>query len=204
MPFKSMPCGKPLFYQSKQYITTDFYIFVGTAVDVGIWEQLRAAERTYLKLLEQEPHFMPRTSISEIVSEPDDLFGFESDLQALHREWIDYRDRDLDQIGGTSLLQPPYRIRLRTASEVAACPVALDLFLGGVLEHVVRVVAEWGPEGTITVIPTLHQTTASRGPEFAASMIAILRYLSGFDDITHWDSDSRKCSTILSTIHPRA
>ena len=29
---KSMPCGKPLFCPSKQYITTDFYSFVGTAV----------------------------------------------------------------------------------------------------------------------------------------------------------------------------
>ena len=32
MPLKSMPCGKPLFFPSKQYITTAFYIFVGTAV----------------------------------------------------------------------------------------------------------------------------------------------------------------------------
>ena len=35
MPFKSMPCGKLLFYQSKQYITTAFYSFVGTAVRIG-------------------------------------------------------------------------------------------------------------------------------------------------------------------------
>ena len=32
MPLKSMPCGKPLFCPSKQYITTAFYSFVGTAV----------------------------------------------------------------------------------------------------------------------------------------------------------------------------
>ena len=41
MPFKSMPCGKPLFYQSKQYITTDFYIFVGTAVTSGETQKRR-------------------------------------------------------------------------------------------------------------------------------------------------------------------
>ena len=32
MLFKSMPCGKPLFFPSKQYITTVFYSFVGTVV----------------------------------------------------------------------------------------------------------------------------------------------------------------------------
>ena len=99
-------------------------------IDAGIWEQLGAAETIYLKLLEQEPNFMPQTSIREPESEPDDLFGFESDSQALRREWLDNRDRDLEQTGCTALLQRPDRIRLRTASEVAACPAALDLFRG--------------------------------------------------------------------------
>ena len=173
-------------------------------IAVGVWEQLGAAERTYLKLLEQEPDFIPRITICELDSERNDLFGFESDLQALRCEWFDHRDRDLERIGCTSLLQPPDGIRLRTASEVATCAPALDLFRGGVLEHVVRAIAEWDPEAAVTVVPTLHHTIACRGPEFAASMIGILRYLSGFDDIPHWASDSRKCSTILSATHPLA
>ena len=32
VPLKSMPCGKPLFFPSKQHITTVFHSFVGTAV----------------------------------------------------------------------------------------------------------------------------------------------------------------------------
>lgn len=170
----------------------------------SLWEQLRSVEKLYLKLLEQEPDFMPRTSISEPESEPDDLFGFESDLQALRRGWLDNRDRDLVQTGCGALLQPPDRIRLRTASEVAACPAALDLFRGGVLSHVFRAVAESVPDATTTEIPPLHQAVASRGPEFAASVTGILLYLSRFDDITHWASDSRKCSAILNAIHPQS
>ena len=34
MAFKSMPCGKFLFYQQKQYVAKAFYSFVGTAVMV--------------------------------------------------------------------------------------------------------------------------------------------------------------------------
>ena len=170
-------------------------------INANIWEQLEPAEKIYLNLLEQEPDFVSYTSTSEPESEPDDLFGFESELQALRREWLVNRDRDLERTGCTALLQPPDRIRLRTASEVAACPATLELFRGGVLEHVFRAVAESVPDATNT---GLHQTMASCDPEFAASVTAILRYLSRFVDMIHWASDSRKCSAILYAIDPQA
>ena len=37
MLFKSMPCAKPLFLPSKQYITTVFYSFVATVVTLDVW-----------------------------------------------------------------------------------------------------------------------------------------------------------------------
>ena len=170
-------------------------------IDANIWEQFESAEKSYLKLLEEEPDFVSYTSICEPEPDPDDLFGFQSELQALRREWLVNRDRDLERTGCSALLQPPDRIRLRTASEVAACPATLELFCGGVLEYVFRVIAESVPDAAIT---ELRQTIASGDPEFAASVIAILRYLSRFNDITHWASDSRKCSAILNVIDPQA
>ena len=170
-------------------------------IDADIWEQLESAERVYLKLLEQEPDFVAYTSPSEPESEPDNLFGFECELQALRREWLVNRDRELERMGCSGLLQPPDRGRLRTASELTACPATLELFHGGVLEHVFLAVAESIDDATIT---GLQQTMACRNSEFAASVTAILRYLSRFNDITHWASDSRKCSAILCAIDAQA
>ena len=170
-------------------------------IDADIWEQIEAPERIYLKLLEQEPDFVAYTSANEPESEPDDLFGFECELQALRREWHVNRDRELERMGCGALLQPPDRGRLRTASEVAACPAALELFHGGVLEHVFCAIAESIDDTTIT---RLQQTMTCRDPEFAASITTILRHLSGFNDIAHWASNSRKCTALLSAIDPLA
>ena len=170
-------------------------------MDAYIWEQFKSAEKIYLKLLEEEPDFVSYTWISEPEPEPDDLLGFKSELHAIRHEWLANRDRDLARTGCTALLQPPDRIRLRTASEVAAFPPTMALFRGGVLEHVFRAIAEVVPDIAIT---GLHRAMASRDREFAATVIAILRYLSSFSDITHWASDSRKCSAILDVIDPKA
>lgn len=171
-------------------------------IDEDLWEGLGSTEKIYLKLLEQEPSFISDTRSGESECELEDFLGFESELQALRHEWQSVRKRELDELGCTDLLKPPDRIRLMTASEVAACPAASELFRGGLLELVFRAVAEPIPEGTITETPRLHQTMASRGPEFTAAVIAILDYLSRFDDIAHWASDSRKCSALLSAIDP--
>lgn len=170
-------------------------------IDAHIWEQLESVEKIYLKLLEDEPHFVSYGSISEPVPEPDDLFGLESELHAISREWIANRDRDLARMGCTTLLQPPGRIRLRTASEIAAFPPTVALFRGGVLEHVFRAFAELVPDAAIA---GLQRAMESRAPEFAATLIAVLRYLSRFNEITHWASDARKCSAILDVIDPHA
>ena len=100
-----------------------------------------------------------------------------------------------------ALLQPPDRIRLRTASEVAALPAAMEIFHSGVLEHVFRAVAEPDLDASITM---LHQTMACRGREFRASVVTILGYLSRFDDTTHWDTDSQKCLAILQAVDSHA
>ena len=170
-------------------------------IDAHIWEQLESAEKIYLKLLEEEPHFVSYTSISLPVPEPDDPFGLESELHAIRREWIAHRDRDLARTGCTALLQPPGRIRLGTASEVAAFPPTAALFRGGVLEHVFRAFAELVPD---TAIAGLQRAMASRDPEIATTLIAVPRYLSSFNEITHWVSDSGKCSAILDVIDPKA
>ena len=170
-------------------------------IEADLWESLESTEKIYLKLLEEEPDFVPDASPREPRVEPDDLFGSECELQAIRREWLANRDRDLERTGCSTLLQPPDRKRLRTASEVSACPATLDLFRGGVLEHVFRAVGEVIDDATITA---LRETMASRDSDFSVSLTAILRYLSRFDDITHWASDSRKCSAILSAIDPEA
>ena len=146
-------------------------------IDADIWGQLSPAKKIYLKLLEQEPDFVSYTSTSEPGSELDDLFGLESELQALRREWLVNRDRELERMGYSALLQPPDRDRLRTVSELGACPATMELFHGGVLEHVLLAVAESIDDATIT---GLQQTMACRDSEFAASVTAILRYLSRF------------------------
>ena len=46
MLFKSMPCGKPLFFPSKQYITTVFYSFVGTVVSRKLQQCNRCHRQT--------------------------------------------------------------------------------------------------------------------------------------------------------------
>lgn len=171
-------------------------------IDENIWEHLESAEKTYLKLLEEEASVISHSSISELEPEPGDLFGCESELQALRLEWLVNRDRDLERVGCGVLLQPPDRFRLRTASEVAALPAALELFRGGVLEHVFRTVAESIHDPA--VITALHQTMACRGPEFSASVVTILGYLSRFGDVTHWAADSQKCSAILQAVDPDA
>ena len=170
-------------------------------IDAHIWDQLEPAEKIYLKLLEEEPHFVSYTSNSEPESDHDDLFGLKNELHAIRREWIANRDRDLARTGCTTLLQPPDRIRLRTASEVAAFPPTVALFRGGVLEHIFRAIAELVPD---TAIAGVHRALESRDPEFAVTLIAVLRYLSSFNEITHWASDSRKCSAILDAIDPQA
>lgn len=176
---------------------------VPLGIDEDLWEQLGYAEKLYLKLLEQEPTFISDTGIGETDIELEEYFGFENDLQALRHEWFTIRDRELQEAGFSDLLKPPNRIRLMTASEVAACPAALDLFRNGLLEHVFRAIAEPVPDNTSRVIPSLSQTVASRGPEFRASVSAILYYLSKLANITHWASDSRKCTALLSTINPQ-
>ena len=74
----------------------------GIAAD--IWEQFESAEKSYLKLLEEEPDFVSYTSICEPEPDLDDLFGFQSELQALRREWLVNRDRDLERTGCSALL----------------------------------------------------------------------------------------------------
>ena len=170
-------------------------------IHADIWEQLNSTEMVYLKLLELEPDFVSYTSTTEPQPVPDDLSGFECELQALRREWTANRDHELDRMGCAALLQPPDRRRLRTASEVAACPATLKLFRGGVLEHVFRAVAEPIDDATITAV---QLTMAGRDPEFAASVTTILRYLSRFNDFTHWATDSGKCSAILCAIDAQA
>ena len=166
-------------------------------IDAEIWKQLNSNERVYLKLLEQEPDFVSYTLTIDLQSVPDDTFGFECELQALRREWTVNRDRELERMGCTALLQPPDRSRLRTASEVAACSATLELFYGGVLEHVFRAVAEPIDNATITAV---QLTMACPDPEFAASVTTTLRYLSKFSDFTHWAIDSGKCLAILCAI----
>ena len=167
------------------------------AIHADIWEQLNSTEKVYLKLLELEPDFVSYTSTTEPQPVPDDLFGLGCELQALRREWTADRDHELDRMGCAALLQPPNRRRLRTASEVAACPATLKLFRGGVLEHVFRAVAKPIDDAAITAV---QLTMACRDPEFAASVTTLLRYLSRFNDFTHWASDSGKCSAILCAI----
>ena len=169
-------------------------------IETDIWESLRDTEKIYLKLLEEEPDFISSTySPDEREGELENLFGFESDLQALRMEWIVNRNRSLKRSGCNGLLHPPDLIRLRTASEIAACRDAFDLFCGGVLEHVFRAVSEWTDEGTIT---RLHKEMANRETEFVASVTVILRYLAGFSDIAHWASDAWRCSEVLKAIDP--
>ena len=194
------------------YFTRDasgiLYEFPRSDAPLGIntdtWERLESVEKLYLKLLEHESDFMQLISISDPEPEPDHLLVYKSDLQNLHHEWHENRARDLLESGYSGLLQPPDQIRLRTASEVAACPAALDLFRGGVLEYVFRAVAEAVADVGATEIPRLHGTMASRCPEFATTVTAVLRYLSTFEHITHWARDSRSCSTILDALHHQA
>ena len=169
-------------------------------MNIEVWERLESVEMLYLKLLEVESDIMQMLSTSDPESEPDYLLRSESDLQRAYHEWLEDRDRSLLERGYGSLLLPPEGIRLRTASEVAACPAALDLFRGGVLEHVIHAVGAAVADVRCTEFSRLHGAMASRSPEFEASVSAVLRYLSTFDDITHWARDSRICSAILQIL----
>ena len=50
-------------------------------IDECIWEQLKSAEKVYLKLLDEESDFISPSPIGEPESEPGDLFGFESNCR---------------------------------------------------------------------------------------------------------------------------
>ena len=166
-------------------------------MNIDAWERLDSVEMLYLKLLEVESDIMQMLSTRDPEPESDYLLLSESDLQRAYHEWLEDRARSLLERGYGCLLLPPKGIRLRTASEVAACPAALDLFRGGVLEHVIHAVGEAVADVRCTEFSRLHGAMASRSPEFEASVSAVLRYLSTFDDIAHWNRDSCICSTIL-------
>ena len=170
-------------------------------IDMVTWQRLGTVEKLYLKLLEEESDFMQINLNGDSASAPNHLLDGMNDLQKLHKEWLADRARELLGRSYSHLLQPPDQIRLRTASEIAACPSALELFQGGVLEHVFRAVAKAVADGGTAEIPLLHREAAIDSLEFDASEIAVLHYLSAFDHMAYWAEDSRSCSRILEAIH---
>ena len=173
-------------------------------MDIHAWERLDDVEKLYLKSLEIETEIMQLVSTSDPEPELDHILPPGGDLRSAYHEWLEGRDRYLISRGCDCLLLPPDRIRLKTASEIAPCPDALDLFQGCVLELVIPAVAEAGADVHATKYARLHGAMASRSPEFQASVIAVLRYLSTFDDITHWTRDSRSSSTLLRLLNIQA
>ena len=173
-------------------------------MDIDVWERLEPVEKLYLKSLEAETEIMQLLPTSAPEPEPDYYFPFEDDLQSLCHAWHTDRGRVFLECGYDCLLLPPDRIRLRTASEIAACQDALDLFRGCVLELVIPAVADADADLHPTKFAVLHQTMAYRGVEFQASVIAVLRYLTTFEDISHWTRDSRSCSTLLQLLDSQA
>lgn len=174
--------------------------FPSSGVPLGFgdntWEELNSVEKVYLKLLEDEPTL---STIADLEGEQDSLNISGIDLPTLRRQWFANRDRDLERTGCVALLQSPDRLRLMTASEVAVCPATMMLFRGSVIEHVFRAVAEPISDAAVA---GLHRVMVSRDPKFAAAVIGVLRYLSRFNDFTHWAPDSRRCSVILAAIDP--
>lgn len=173
-------------------------------MDIDVWERLESVEKLYLKSLEAETEIMQFLPTSAPEPEDDCYFPFEDDLQSLCYDWLADRGRAFLERGCDCLLLPPDRIRLRTACEVANCPDALDLFRGCVLELVIPAVADADADVHSTTFALLHGTMASRGSEFQASMIAVLRYLITFEDISHWTRDSRRCSMLLQLLDSQA
>ena len=101
-------------------------------MDTAAWERLEFVEKLYLKSLEVETEIDQLISTSDPEPEPDYLLSSESDLQRVYHEWLDNRARSLIGHGCRCLLLPPDKSRLRTISEIAACPAALELFRGRV------------------------------------------------------------------------
>ena len=166
-------------------------------MDIHAWKRLEDVEKLYLKLLEIETEIMQLVSTSDPEPELDHVLPPGGDLQSAYREWLEDRDRYLLKHGCDCLLLPPDRIRLKTASEIAPCPDALDLFRGCALELVIPAVAEAGADVHATKFARLHGAMASRSPAFQASVIAVLRYMSTFEDIAQWTRDSRSSSMLL-------
>ena len=173
-------------------------------MDIDAWERLESIEKLYLKSLEAETEIMQFLPTSTPEPEPDNYFPFEENLQSLCHDWLADRGRAFLKCGYDCLLLPPDRIRLRTASEVAACQDALDLFRGCVLELIIPAVADADADVHSMKFTVLHQTMADRGSEFQTSVIAVLRYLTTFEDISHWTRDSRSCSTLLQLLDSQA
>ena len=173
-------------------------------MDIDAWERLESIEKLYLKSLEAETEIMQFLPTSAPEPEPDNYFPFEENLQSLCHDWLADRGRAFLERGCDCLLLSPDRVRLRTVSEVAVCPDALDLFRDCALELIIPAV----PDADADVLPTtfalLHGTMASRGGEFQASVIAVLRYLTTFEDISHWTRDARSCSTLLQLLDSQA
>ena len=173
-------------------------------MDIAVWERLESVEKLYLKSLEAETEIMQLLPTTAPEPEHDYYFPFEDDLQSLCHDWLADRRRAFLERGCECLLLPPDRIRLRTACEVATCSDALDLFLGCVLELVMPAVADADADVHSTKFALLHGTMASGGSEFQASVIAVLRYLTTFEGISHWTRDSRTCSTLLQLLDSQA
>ena len=169
-------------------------------IDMVTWQRLATVDKLYLKLLEEESDFVQINLSGDSTSQPDHLLDGMNDLQKIHKEWLADRARDLLGPGYSHLLQPPYQIRLRTASEIAAFPSALELFQGGVLEHVFRAVAKAVADSGTAQISLLHREAAIDSLDFDVSEIAVLHYLSAFDHMAYWAEDSRSCSRILESI----
>ncbi len=173
------------------------------AMDASAWKCLESLEKLYLKSLEHEYEFEQILSPSRPQSEFDDLPMYEDAPHFIHQEWLEERIRLFSQRGCEHLLQLPEGSRLKTASEIAACPLALEVLGEGALWHVVRGLREVTAGEGGGAISRLRKAMGSRPPAFEASAIAVLEYLSTFDHITHWVPDSRASSAILDELRGR-
>ena len=173
------------------------------AMDVDAWKRLDCPEKLYLKSLEHESDFEQILSLSQSQSEFDDLPMFEDEPHYIHQQWLAERIRAFNQSGCEHLLQPPERSRLKTASEIAACQLALEVLRESALWHVVRAVGEVTTGESGRAIARLRNAMGSRPPEFEASVVEVLEYLSMFDQNPHWAQDSRASSAILDELRRR-
>ena len=172
-------------------------------IDKVTWSRLGTIEKIYLKLLEDEFEIMQMDMSGDPELESAHAREGGEDLQLARQEWLELRARYLSEHDWICLLQPPEQVRLRTASEVATCPSTLALFRGSVLEHVFCGVAKTIGDSSAIEASLFHAAFAIDRLEYKAPVIAILDYLSAFENATHWQRDSRCCSQILESLQQK-